>query len=249
MIIKKSLFEKLTFLVALTAALSCNKGNPVDNSGAGTVADIDGNVYATVKIGNQEWTSENVRTTKYADGTPISHITDATAWTDDTLGAYCYYGNTADRDSINRFGALYNWYAVHTGKLAPAGWHVPDTTDWNILQNYLIANGYRWEGSTNGLEIAKSLAATTDWAPDPQQYPGAIGTDPTKNNRSGFSALPGGYCNMGYFYDHGDYGAWWSSTEHDTANAYHRYLGSQGSFFDIEAFYKNAGLSIRLVRD
>jgi uncharacterized protein (TIGR02145 family) len=249
MFIKKSISERLTIVVVLITALSCNKGNPVDNSGAGTVSDMSGNVYSTVKIGNQVWTVENLRTIKYADGTPIPHVTDASAWKLDTTGAYCFYDNTTNSDSINRFGALYNWYAVHTGKLAPAGWHVPDTADWNVLQHYLIANGYRWDGATDSEQIAKSLAATTDWAPDPQQYPGAIGTNLTKNNRSGFSALPGGYCNMGYFYNHSDYGFWWSTTEHDTANAYEWYLGSTGAFFSSQAFYKNAGLSIRLVRD
>ena len=128
---------------------------------AGTVADADGNVYQTVRIGNQKfvaqvWTVENLRTTKYNDGTPIPHLTDSVAWINDTLGAYCYYLDTTSGNIIKKYGALYNWYAVDTKKLAPKGWHVPSDEEWNTLQDYLIANGYNFDGTTTGNKIAKS---------------------------------------------------------------------------------------------
>jgi uncharacterized protein (TIGR02145 family) len=90
-----------------------------------TVKDADGNVYHTVKIGNQVWTVENLRTTRNNDGSAIPHVTDGTEWAALTTPGYCFYDNMSNVDSIKEYGALYNWYAVDTKKLAPAGWHVP----------------------------------------------------------------------------------------------------------------------------
>jgi len=147
--------------VLLIAGLSCNNNNIIGNNS--TVKDADGNVYQTVKIGNQEWTMENLRTTKYNDGTPILNITSQTTW-DSCLytltEAFCHYNNTTNSDSIKKFGALYNWYAVNTGKLAPSGWHVPTDEEWDTLQNYLMENGYSWDGTTGENKIAKSMAAS-----------------------------------------------------------------------------------------
>ena len=130
---------------------------------AGTITDFDGNGYQAVKIGNQVWTVENLRTTKYNDGTAIPYVTDSAAWVNLTTPGYCYFNNMVNADSIRKFGALYNWYAVDTKKLAPAGWHVPTDAEWDTLENYLIANGYNWDGTTDSNKIAKSLAAKTDW--------------------------------------------------------------------------------------
>jgi hypothetical protein len=93
---------------------------------AGTVTDIDGNVYQAVKIGNQVWTVENLRTTRYNDGTAIPYVTDNSAWANLTTPGYCYYFNDSTANA-DKYGVLYNWYTVNTGKLSPAGWHVPDT--------------------------------------------------------------------------------------------------------------------------
>ena len=120
-----------------------------------TVKDADGNVYTTVKIGNQVWTVENLRTTKYNDGSAIPLVTDSAAWVNLTTPGYCYYNNTTNADSIKKYGALYNWYAVDTKKLAPAGWHVPTDAEWDTLQNYLIANGYNWDGTTDEQQDSK----------------------------------------------------------------------------------------------
>jgi uncharacterized protein (TIGR02145 family) len=207
----------------LVVGISCN--NPVsgnNNNSAGTVTDADGNVYQSVKIGNQVWTVENLRTTKYNDGTAITKITDSAAWANiyyDTLTtpAYCYYNNTTNTDNIKKFGALYNWYAVNTGKLAPAGWHVPSDAEWDTLQNYLIVNGYNCDGTTTNNMVAKALSAKTDW--ESSTTPGTIGCDLTKNNRSGFSALPGGYRTLsGTFRAQGRLGYWRSTTEVDASD-------------------------------
>ncbi len=219
---------------------------------AGTVTDIEGNVYKTVKIGNQEWMAENLRTTKYNDGSPISNITSNTTWDScyyTHTGAYCYYANTTNSDSIEKFGALYNWYAVNTGKLAPAGWHVPDTTNWNTLENYLIANGYNYDGTTSGNKIAKAMTAKTDWLSSPNE--GVPGNNPSTNNSSGFSALPGGFhSSNGHFYSIGDDGSWWSATEYDASYAWFRNLSyDYYNLYRYYNYYKSCGFSLRLVRD
>jgi uncharacterized protein (TIGR02145 family) len=229
----------------LSLLMFCDKGNPVnansDKLVFGTVTDIDGNVYKTIKIGNQEWMAENLRTTKYSDGSAIPVMADTVS------PGYSYYDNTTNSDSINKFGALYNWYAVNTGKLAPVGWHVPDSSEWKDLEEYLIANGYNWNGTTVGNKIAKSLAANTDWIV--YATPGTIGCDLTKNNRSGFSALPGGIYGYGGSNFIGDAGYWWSSTGGNGQGAYNRILSLARE--DLNEFYlsKSYGLSVRLVKD
>ena len=125
--------------------------------------DIDDNIYSEIKIGDQVWTVENLRTTKYNDGTAIPHVNENTNWLDLTDGAYCFYENNETPSKHSKWGALYNWYAVNTGKLAPSGWRVPTDDDWTKLEEYLIANGYNWDGTTSRNKIAKSMAANADW--------------------------------------------------------------------------------------
>jgi uncharacterized protein (TIGR02145 family) len=108
---------------------------------------VDGNVYRTIKIGNQVWMAENLRTTRFNNGSPILLATDSTP-ASDTTPNYCFYNNTKDKDTIRKFGALYNWYAVKTGNLAPAGWHVPSYDELRTMDIYLIQNGYNWDGTT-----------------------------------------------------------------------------------------------------
>jgi uncharacterized protein (TIGR02145 family) len=121
---------------------------------AGTVTDTDGNVYQTVRIGNQIWTVENLRVARFNDGTAISLDTSTATWDSlwikgITIPAYCYYNNMTNTDSITKWGALYNWYAVNTGKLAPKGWHVPTDSEWEVMQNYLVINGYNYDRTTD----------------------------------------------------------------------------------------------------
>ena len=112
--------------------------------------DIDGNEYNVIKIGDLYWTVENLKTTKFNDGTDIKLITDNEEWDDgweNNMPAYCYYDN--DLDNKNKYGALYNFHVVNTGKLAPEGWRVPTDDDWTNLEDYLIYSGYNWDGSTS----------------------------------------------------------------------------------------------------
>ena len=241
---KTLLLTILSFFILML--LSCV--NPTTTEGPETVTDIDGNTYKTVKIGNQVWMAENLRTTKYNDGTQIPQVTDSASWITDTLGAFCFYNNTINADSIKKFGALYNWYAVDTKKLAPTGWHVSSDAEWTVLEEYLIANGYNCDGTTTGSRIAKSLAAQTDWYTDSTN--GAIGNDLDKNNRSGFSALPGGgRHNNGEFRTMGTDTGWWTGTDEDASYAFWRYLRYDGDYIYRSINHKSYGLSVRLVRD
>jgi uncharacterized protein (TIGR02145 family) len=233
-----------------------------------TVKDADGNVYKTVKIGNQVWTTENLRTTKYNDNTPIPLDTSKASWAYATTAKYCYYNNTTNADSIKKFGALYNWFAVDTKKLAPDGWHVPTDDDWKILVFYLAGKDFDYYDSISvnecRNEIAKILAAKTDWITN--SYFGTIGCDLSKNNSSGFSALPGGYRgNNGNFSNIGKIGHWWSTTEvmvdtsrkyqnypdtaDHTVHAYHRSLEFNYGALVRYIYSKSFGFSVRLIKD
>jgi uncharacterized protein (TIGR02145 family) len=232
---------------------------------AQTVTDADGNTYQTVTIGTQIWMAENLKTTLYNDGSAITLITDSLSWMDDTIGAYTWFRNDVSNKPVS--GALYNWYAVNTGKLCPADWHVPTVDEWTTLQNYLIINGYNYDGTTTGdwatnNKIAKSLAGTNSW--NPSDVEGAPGNNdfPTKRNATGFNALAAGYKDFygsfGFFTSdtlwhpyNGLVGDWWSSSE-IVAGA------TTVWWFEIDANFPNVlrshndkyyGLSVRCVMD
>jgi uncharacterized protein (TIGR02145 family) len=177
-----SIFVILTlFLLLLNAG--CKKEDD-------TVQDADGNSYHTVTIGTQTWMVENLRTKTYNDGTPIVNITGQTEWAFMTNPGYCNYNN--DESNVSKYGRLYNWYAIETGKLAPKGWHVPSKEEWEVLINYLIANGYNYDGTTTGNKIAKSLGDSKYWGIS--DYEGSLGSTghPELNNKTHFNALPSG---------------------------------------------------------
>jgi len=218
---------------------------------AGTLTDTDGNVYQTVRIGNQIWTVENLRVTKYNDGSSIPLDTSIATWGNATTPMFCYFSNTTNADSIKKYGALYNWYAVDTKKLALAGWHVPTDSEWEVMQSYLVMHGYNYDGTTDtsNNEIAMALAAQTDW----EAYP-AVASSPgnnlANNNSSGFSALPGGYrISNGTFGFQGYFGYWWSATENLASGAWERGLAYVSGDFGRLISDKNCGFSVRLVRD
>ena len=221
-------------------------GNTVVNFNFVECRDADGYNYPVVQIGDQVWMAENLKTTRYRNGDAIGTTTGAIPNDATSKYQWAYGGNEAN---VAKYGRLYTWYAATDSRgIAPAGWHVPTDAEWTILENYLIANGYNYDGTTAGNEIAKALAATTDW----NTYTGtdAPGADLTKNNSSGFTALPGGYRSSdGTFYDVGYYGVWWSSTEYATTYAWYRYL-----FYDYYGLYRydgtqSYGFSVRCLRD
>jgi uncharacterized protein (TIGR02145 family) len=205
-------------------------------SPAGILTDVDGNVYNTVKIGTQIWMAENLKTTKYSDGTTIPIVTANTLWSSLSTPYYCWYGlNEASYKAS--YGALYNWYTVNKGNLCPTGWHVPSDTEWTTLITYLggpsVAGGKLKETETN------------HW-----QSPNAEAT-----NKSGFSALPGGgFFRIlhpdSYFFGYiGRNGYWWSCTEYLSGDAYYWSIGYDISIVNRAAIFESDFFSVRCVRD
>jgi len=216
---------------------------------ADTVRDIDGNLYQAVRIGNLVWMAENLRVTKYSDGTTIPHVPDSAAWAYLTTPGYCFYNNATHPDTIKKWGALYNWHVVspdNPEKIAPPGWRVPADEDWDSLAYYLVVNGYNWDETVEGNKIAKSLAGQVDWQPFTTE--GTVGNDLRKNNRSGFSALPCGYRNHeGYFNEKSCDGLWWSATGTNTSIWYRRLFFDNHDLLRSQ-LYSSCGFSVRLVR-
>jgi len=191
------------------------------------IKDKDGNVYHSVTIGTQTWMVENLITTKYNDGTTIPNVTENTTWYSLTTGGYCDYNNATTYGT--KYGHLYNWYAVNTGKLAPLGWHVATYDEWFILINYL--GGYTVAGG--------KLKSSTNW--------GTPNTGAT--NSTGFSAYPGGVKGPSGFLGAGSSGDWWSSSAYsDTMGSliFMRYDNAQCLGNRVE---KYSGLSVRCIKD
>lgn len=217
--------------------------------------DGDGNNYSAVKIGTQVWMAENLRTSKYRAGEIIDNVTVAvnipeqSGWAYLKTGAWCDYDNNAENDA--KYGKLYNWYAVNDlRQIAPAGWHVATDAEWTTLQDFLSTNGYNSDGSLSGNKVAKSLAANSDWTNC--DHCGGPGTDWTKNNLSGFTALPGGNRDYaGTFNGIGlyNYGMWWTATEVNTFWSWIRILSYGTTYIDIYNPNKECGNSVRCVKD
>jgi uncharacterized protein (TIGR02145 family) len=213
--------------------------------------DGDGNNYAVVKIGQQIWMAENLKTTQYNapynGSTTIPLVPDSLEWVNKTTPGYCWYKNDAATYK-NKYGALYNWYTINTGKLAPTGWRVASVDDWKVLFDYLTANGYNYDGSTTDQKFAKSLATTTEWALYTHEV-GTIGNDLSKNNSTGFSAFPSGYRYptgfQGEFYQ----SYLWTSTEFDPASGASKELHFDHNYVKPFLGYKYYGFSVRCVRN
>jgi len=203
------------------------------NLNYGSMTDQDGNTYRTVTIGTQIWMAENLRSTIYNDGTAIPNVTDNTAWINLTTDAYCNINNTSNADTIATYGRLYNWYAVNTGKLAPAGWHVPTDVEWTTLINYLGGN------EVAGGKLKETN--TTHW----------INPNLGATNITGFTALPGAerYHRDGSFDPIGHAGFWWSSSELNTDFAVSRMMVYYEDFVYNANDIKQRGYSVRLVKD
>jgi uncharacterized protein (TIGR02145 family) len=207
----------------------------------GTVTDIDGNVYQTVTIGSQVWMAENLRVTHYRNGDSIPNVTIDSAWVDITVGAYCDYNNDVNNAAI--YGRLYNWPAVDSRILAPAGWHVPTDAEWRRLEmtlglNQTQANATGWRGTTEGGELKE--AGTTHW----------LSPNTGATNVSGFSALPGGARHFdGSYYFAGFAAFFWSCTEIGGGVVWHRNLYNLYSGVGRYSEYGPFGYSVRCVKD
>lgn len=236
----------LNLLPVITALLivlvySCNKEGGFENSPEpGNIADIDGNVYQTVIIGGREWMAENFRATRYNDGSRIDYPgADNSAWKSNTNGAYSWYNNNETLKDKG-YGALYNWHAVSSGKLCPAGWRVPTDEEWTDANRVLAANA--------GGKLKDN---------SPGNWPG---TNTGATNETGFNALPAGArfsklpggsgaSGNGYFYYAGDTGRWWSSTVHSAGDAWYRSVYHNSSNIFRGHGDKGTGLSVRCIKD
>jgi len=201
------------------------------SSGTGTVTDIDGNVYQTIIIGNQEWMMENLKVTRYRNGDQIPEVTDNGTWAGLSTGAWCNYNNDAGNGAI--YGHLYNWYSVDEDDnrgLAPTGWHIPTDDEWQTLIDFL--------GGSAGGKMKET--GFTHW-----NSPNTGAT-----NESGYSALPGG-CRRYYgnFNLIGYYAYFWSSTEVNSYYARYRYVCYDNSEVSRDYTNKKYGFSIRCIRD
>ena len=242
LVVKNRIFS--VTLVALLLSLviySCKKDEPNDATNGkatavfnpslkyGSMTDQDGNVYKTITIGTQTWMAENLRTTKYRDGSAIPNVTGNSDWVALTTGAYCTNYYIPEADPSVTYGRLYNWYTVNDSRnIAPAGWHVPADTEWTTLITYL--------GGENAAGGKMKEIGITHW-----YNPNGGAT-----NESGFTALPTGLRESfdGTFVNVGYYGYYWSST-----NAWH----CEVYYWDAKAyrsgFYKTSGFAVRLVKD
>ena len=220
----------------------------------GSVSDIDGNCYKTIQIEDQIWMAENLKTTKYNDGTPIPNITDDYEWANlplaewvgdpgdplpmiyVTSGAYCWYNNDGATYN-NGYGILYNWGAVGTDKLCPTGWHVPTLREWITICDYRDT-----EGGIHGEELME--VGTTHWG----EFSPLVGT-----NTTGFTSLPGGFrISTGVFSFLGYRGYYWASN----GRVYPGFKFTQNIFYsgnhitpsrDLES--EREGRSVRCLKD
>ena len=192
------------------------------------LTDIEGNFYNWGKIGTQDWLLENLKTTRYNDGTSIPYVEANNEWFALTTQAYCWYDNDSATNK-GTYGALYNWYAVSTEKLCPVGWHMANDEDWTKLIDYL--------GGENVAGGPLKERTTTHW-------------DPPNNgatNESGFTALPGGFRDYTGTYFLLGISALWSSS---TINSNYTALDYNGVFVRrIMNNDKRCGYSVRCVRD
>jgi uncharacterized protein (TIGR02145 family) len=201
-------------------------------SGPSPVVDVDGNTYSVVNIGTQTWMAENLRTTKYNDNTDIPLVTSDVAWTALATPGYCWYNN--DEVSFkNPYGALYNWYAASSGKLCPAGWHVPTDAEFTTLTDFF-----------GGISVAGGKmkeVGTIHW----------MSPNTGATNENGFSALPGGQRDeSGNFIGFSQNGFCWTSTPYNIIKPWYRGLTyNAGNIFPGSGSLNIRGFSIRCIKD
>jgi uncharacterized protein (TIGR02145 family) len=248
--------KKIFLLIVLTSSLvACNKetttpttngignttttdttktNNQITGVYGSNIIDKDGNTYQTVYIGKQHWMAENLKTTKYNDGTDIPHVTDKAQWLDLSTGAWVYYNNDASNNSS--YGKLYNWYTISPNtngnkNVCPLGWHVPSDSEWDILIDNL--------GGESVAGGKMKQIGNSSWD-SPNTY---------ATNSSLFTGLAGGERLSGEYLNSSLVGSWWSSTEKSISEVwnYKLYYDSGYSFRDED--FKSEGLSIRCIKD
>ena len=237
----------IIMLTSLFIYISCDENSTrpdseknINTTSTGTVTDIDGNIYKTIKIGDQWWMAENLKVTHFRTGETIPFITDSLSWANASGSAFGIYDN--DTDNAATYGNLYNWFAAIDGKnIAPYGWHVATDEEWKQLEIHLgmsqaNADNIEWRGI-----IASKLreSGTEHW-----------GQGLDSNNESGFTALPGGL----RLQDNRDLFLTWfaffwspSAQQNEPMNRQLSYITDGIKRFSGEA--PQVGMSVRCVKD
>lgn len=210
------------------------------------VYDVDGNRYGVVEIGDLLWMSENLKTTRLCDGTPLDLVEDADSWArsggmesgDPRVCHYVYDGSDASGK-----GMFYSWSAVKTGKICPEGWRVPSREEWLAMRDF--AGGELQAGvhlKTTGGWLNAAGESRPEWQGD---------------DIFGFHAIPSGYVDEKGAFDHTGlgYGSesvayYWSSSESTEIRPYYFTIYYMAPNLKEEtSTVVSYGMSVRCVRD
>ncbi len=235
-----TLFVFLLCVVLFSCSSENSTSNTINNppdimAPAIPVQDVEGNVYNTVNINKQNWTTKNLNVSKYRDGTIIQQVSDPSQWANMTTGAWCYLHNDPANDAI--YGKLYNWYAVNDQRgLAPVGYHIPSDTEWDILIYYA--------------RPMNSTVSAAFYLKDPNGWPYDCYSS---DNSTGFSALGGSLRGWnGNFIPITQlkmFGCWWSSTQSNNALSVCYYMKCSSYGVEKTSEFKFHGYSVRCIRD
>ncbi|ASQ90700.1 hypothetical protein CHL67_06965 [Prosthecochloris sp. GSB1] len=235
-------FPLVVFLFPLF--VSCSGQMPAGPVDAGTVTDVDGNVYKAVKIGDQIWMAENLVVKHYRNGDPIPEVRELDEWVALESGAWSVQENAPEHGKL--FGKLYNWYAVNDPRgLAPQGWRVPTEEDWRKLEQHLGMNpeeldGVEFRGKEENVGGKLKETGSEHW-----DKPNTGAT-----NETGFAARAGGYRdNDGPFNFFGKYAAFWTATGAENGRVWFRGMTTTDQGVYRFSFNQKCGFSVRCVRD
>jgi uncharacterized protein (TIGR02145 family) len=235
-IIKYGLIIPVCFILILIQLNGCNDDNEVN-----LIKDGDGNVYTPIKIGSMMWLSENLKTTRFTDGTPIPLVTGVEEWADLSSPAYCWYDN--DPKHKMDFGGLYNGYAVQDSRgLCPYGWHISTDADWIEMELALgLPDDQAYGLDDRGMDqnVGGKLKATTHWATP------NVGAD----NSSGFTAYGHGCRRYPGHFEYYETDAGYYTATREGAELWIRYLGNWHSGVYRNTRNLNYGYAIRCVKD
>jgi uncharacterized protein (TIGR02145 family) len=213
-----------------------------NNNDLDLLTDIDGNQYKVVRIGDQVWMAENLRTSRFRNGDKLDYIKSNDKWSKSKKAAWSWYENDPLNDSL--YGKLYNSYSVNDKRcLCPTGWHVPSKNEWNILKEFLqftygtknyqnlLKSNYGWHQELNGIDYI------------------------------GFNGLPGGFRSYRYyderlynpldppsnttFYHAHFFGVWWLSSNDYFFLSYKDLIYPK----QLDSRYSSFGFSVRCVKD
>lgn len=218
---------KLCILIGL---MSINLHSQIYGSG---IFDLDNNSYESIIVGDQEWMSSNLKSTKYSTGENIEHIIDSAVWTNTFTGAWSYFHNNQSYDSL--FGKLYNWYSIQDNRnVCPVGWKVPTKMDWEILTDYL--GGYEIAGGK------LKISGTELW----------ISPNVDATNETGFAGYPSGSRSINGGFPNTiskPFAVWWTSTYEGNSQSWYADLHHSSSYVQYGLGSLKGGLPIRCLKN